>query len=209
MTLANYIDNILSFNGPKQALDSLLSGISSGEAAFDFNQIIPMPAELDIEEDPIALQIASLLFDDDEVQQKDLAGLNEVRMNIRRAFGRINAVQQQQKLLLAFYYFGNVCKYGYCSFSTWRKKYWGINSNAELSLYDQKQKKLSFRTRWNKPDQIIQELSKRYPEVTFTWRYSDILFSITPKQEKLKGGVVLSTDEIDPKEICPWLDNVR
>ena len=47
--MPNYVKNILSFDGDPAQVDRLFSAIQGENGLMDFNKLIPMPSELEIE----------------------------------------------------------------------------------------------------------------------------------------------------------------
>ena len=47
--MPNYVKNILSFDGDPVQVDRLFSTIQGENGPMDFNKLIPMPSELEIE----------------------------------------------------------------------------------------------------------------------------------------------------------------
>ena len=47
--MPNYVKNILSFDGDPAQVDRLFSAIQGDNGPVDFNKLIPMPSELEIE----------------------------------------------------------------------------------------------------------------------------------------------------------------
>ena len=47
--MPNYVKNILSFDGDPDQVSRLFSAIKGENGLMDFNKLIPMPSELDIE----------------------------------------------------------------------------------------------------------------------------------------------------------------
>ena len=47
--MPNYVQNILNIEGDKKEVDRVLKAVSNVYRAFDFERLIPMPRELEIE----------------------------------------------------------------------------------------------------------------------------------------------------------------
>ena len=47
--MPNYLQNILNIEGNKQEVDKVLKAVSNAYRTFDFERLIPMPRELEIE----------------------------------------------------------------------------------------------------------------------------------------------------------------
>ena len=47
--MPNYVQNILNIEGDKKEVDRVLKAVSNAYRAFDFERLIPMPRELEIE----------------------------------------------------------------------------------------------------------------------------------------------------------------
>ena len=47
--MPNYVQNILNIEGDKKEVDKVLKAVSNAYRTFDFERLIPMPRELEIE----------------------------------------------------------------------------------------------------------------------------------------------------------------
>lgn len=186
--------NALTLEGADAQIEQLLTFIqddSEGIGSIDFEKIIPMPKELDIE---------TSLSEDDAIYMY-LAAVNprmpnmgaakwpqetylKVAEQIGGCRGQDYAVQSQAEIkeILKFEKQGsllklgkrlveNYQKYGCGDFDEWRVKNWGVRWNAWDCDYDDDLHKLTFSTDHAAAVSIVQKLSEQFPDVKLTLKW--------------------------------------
>lgn len=188
--MPNYVTNIIYVK--KQDTKKLLSKLTKmedGERVVDFNKILPMPADLNIESggmsyetkwiDRIEMQdkfinpILDKLYNSKIKRDAFVAKVKNVWKNINDAFNGVysfgNDFSKYETLLKGYF---NYKRYGYKDWYDWRWDKWGTKWNgSNFCMYSfNGHKVLSFQTAWACPVTILKELSKVAP---FIVSYAD------------------------------------
>ena len=203
--MPNYVKNFLSFDGDPVQVDRLFSAIKGENGLMDFNKLIPMPSELEIESGSRTAAgfkkymefVADTGFST-EMEPAYLAAHPEI---------------DREEWDLGKQAYQNIQKYGCPTWYEWRIQNWGAKWNASgAEVLDGW---LSFLTAWNAPKQILEKLSQMFPSITIhhVWADEDIGHNCgdrtykngTVTQEHLPTGqeaVELGCDlwNIDPEE---------
>lgn len=156
--MPNHITNLVVIGGEPNAVKSFMDKViveKSNEfdgtyKTFDFEAIVPMPEELNIEssssiEEFIKTGIVPE-FIRPEKRDEFLAQCEQAKQNIK--------------------------KYGFKDWYDWRIANWGTKWNA----YDFKfisEDTFMFNTAWSTPDRIWEAIAKQYPELQFNIKYAD------------------------------------
>ena len=203
--MPNYVKNILSFDGDPDQVSRLFSAIKGENGLMDFNKLIPMPPELEIESgsrtDAGFKEYMGFVADTGfrtELEQQYLAGHPEI---------------DQEEWELGKQAFHNIREFGCPTWYEWRVQNWGTKWNA--SSAEIAEGRLSFLTAWNAPEPVIEKLSEMFPSITIhhVWADEDIGYNCgertykngTVTQENLPTGqeaIELGCDlwDIDPEE---------
>lgn len=164
--MPNYVENILSFDGDPVQVDRLFSAIQGENGPVDFNKLIPMPSELEIESGSRTAAgfkkymefVADTGFST-EMEPAYLAAHPEI---------------DREEWDLGKQAYQNIQKYGCPTWYEWRIQNWGTKWNASgAEVLDGR---LSFLTAWNAPKQILEKLSQMFPSITIhhVWADEDI-----------------------------------
>jgi hypothetical protein len=178
--MPNWVRTRLTFNGEQSRIDELKAFVKSetkdesGELhtnLFDFNKVVPMPEELNIESGSsgdwgmryllLNAKHSFLWTDDDrsfmermEKQKEE----NPDRFN--------NDVELGKK------YLNNISKYGHTTWYEWHCSNWGTKWNAcEVDWVNDNQ--VEFETAWSFCFPIVEKLSKLFPDVAIEFSYAD------------------------------------
>ena len=183
--------NALTFDGPETQIEQLLTFIqddSEGIGSIDFEKVIPMPKDLDIEtsiskDDAIYIYLAAV-----NPQMPDMGVAKwpqEIYLKVTEQIGRFggqnytNQTQDEMKEILKFekrnrllklgkQLVENYQKHGCADFDEWRVKNWGVRWNAWECDYDDELHKLTFFTDHAAPISIVQKLSEKFPDIKLT-----------------------------------------
>lgn len=150
--MPNHVKNELYFEcGNNERISELMNTIKGEDTLFDFNKVIPMPKELDIE--------SSSRGDNGLDAYKDYINYG-IKPNV-----------DEYDLALGKKYFENIVKFGHKTWYGWRKEHWGTKWNA----YDvaDLNNGVSFLTAWNAPFQVISKISEMFPDVRITHLFAD------------------------------------
>lgn len=179
--MPNNITNIVTPIGDAEKIWEMFNNIKNdkfGVGTIDFNKIIPMPEELNIESGSITDKGLKMYSGFVEQIQKNnpLADALNIASKIESAY--INKIKNVDKMAwdLGKQAFLNIQKYGYPTWYEWCIEKWGTKWNAygysEGEDYSQNSE-LCFQTAWSAPHNIIQELSKIYPDIIFEHNWAD------------------------------------
>lgn len=164
--MPNYIVNILKVNGSEEQVKNVFAHIKTEHSEFDFNKIIPMPEELNIESSTNgSIGIEYLLFKSGEFGFR----------KYEETYKRVESYDEKRKneiIELGKKYLSNIVKYGYTNWYDWRIDNWGTKWNAyETEKIDDYT--IEFNTAWNGVPDLICVLSTMFPEVEFEYIYAD------------------------------------
>ena len=203
--MPNFVKNILSFDGDPAQVDRLFSAIQGETSPMDFNKLIPMPSELEI-----------------EAGSRTAAGFKEYmgfvadtgfRTELEQPYLAAHPEIDWEEWELGKQAFHNIREFGCPTWYEWRIQNWGTKWNASgAEVLDGR---LSFLTAWNAPKLILEKLSQMFPTITIhhVWADEDIGHNCgdrtykngTVIQENLPTGheaIELGCDlwDIDPEE---------
>ena len=164
--MPNYVKNILSFDGDPAQVDRLFSVIKGENGLMDFNKLIPMPSELEIES---GSRTAAGF-------KKYMAFLTVTSLHteMEPAYLAAHPEIDREEWDLGKQTYQNIQKYGCPTWYEWRIQNWGTKWNASgAEVLDGR---LSFLTAWNAPKQILEKLSQMFPSITIhhVWADEDI-----------------------------------
>ena len=203
--MPNYVKNILSFDGDPDQVSRLFSAIKGENGLMDFNKLIPMPPELEIESgsrtDAGFKEYMGFVADTGfrtELEQPYLAAPPEI---------------DREEWDLGKQTFHNIREFGCPTWYEWRVQNWGTKWNA--SSAEIAEGRMSFLTAWNAPEPVIEKLSEMFPTVSIHYVWADEDIGYNCGKRTYQGGVVtqehiptgheaieLSCDlwDIDPEE---------
>ena len=164
--MPNYVKNILSFDGDPAQVDRLFSAIKGENGLMDFDKLIPMPSELEIES---GSRTAAGF-------KKYMAFLavTGLHTEMEPAYLAAHPEIDREEWDLGKQAYQNIQKYGCPTWYEWRIQNWGTKLNASgAEVLDGR---LSFLTAWNAPKQILEKLSQMFPSITIhhVWADEDI-----------------------------------
>lgn len=216
--MPNYVKNILKIGGREKDIIEVLNRICDPEknpGAIDFERIIPMPEELDVDNDECSMEFAikCTLFDDMDTLKLDYPDfrgrcLREQLIGVSR-----DTITKWSEI--GWKYIDNRRKYGFYNWYGWRIKNWGTKWNAwecQLEWDDGDTKAISFYTAWNAPNPVIKKLAEMFPNVTIEHSWSDEgILSNCGIHRYSDGKLIFSQDTQDEevqKQIFQdiWLD---
>lgn len=151
--MPNYVKNFLSFDGDPVQVDRLFSTIQGENGPMDFNKLIPMPSELEIES---GSRTAAGF-------KKYMAFLavTGLHTEMEPAYLAAHPEIDREEWDLGKQAFHNIREFGCPTWYEWRIQNWGTKWNASgAEVLDGR---LSFLTAWNAPKQILQKLSVPFP----------------------------------------------
>lgn len=190
--MPNHIQNRLTIKGEKEQVAKVLAAISTideeGEAIpMDFNKIIPMPKELQIESGSLGENTHYLLFGG---KAKFFPIPTE---ELQRRFTALSFEDRKKAVEIALQYQSNKEKYGHTTWYDWSREHWGTKWNA----YGQPDKRntentIFFQTAWAAPLNLMKRLSGLFPKVTFEFMFADEDSGSNIGELELKDGKTIA-----------------
>lgn len=208
-------------------LKDILEKYSTKEG-FSFNNVIPMPKELDIDKSSSGddgLMYLYLESNDEKTKNKinevyrstkpfDWDIFNEIKFQKLAKNYDKNKIEDKtwykESIELAKKYISNYEKYGYVDWYDWRCANWG--TKWDLSQLDYNKDTMIFETAWGFAGKVILELSRKYPEAVFECIFADEGIQENSGILKIKDGEImserynLSQSSIDAIWLC-YLDD--
>lgn len=164
--MPNYVKNVLAFDGDQDQVSRLFSTIQGEHGPMDFDKLIPMPSELEIESG----SRTAAGFKKYMEFVADTGFSTEMEPAYLTAHPEID----REEWDLGKQTYQNIQKYGCPTWYEWRIQNWGTKWNASgAEVLDGR---LSFLTAWNAPKQILEKLSQMFPSITIhhVWADEDI-----------------------------------
>lgn len=197
--MPNWVRTRLTFNGEQSRIDELKAFVKSetkdesGELhtnLFDFNKIVPMPEELNIESGSsgdwgmryllLNAKLSFMWTDDDRSFMERMEKQKEK-----------NPDRFNKDIELGKKYLSNISKYGHKNWYSFRISYWGTKWDAcEVEWVSDNC--VEFETAWSFCFPIVQKLSEMFPDVAIEFSYADEDCSSNTGTGTIKDG-----EEID------------
>ena len=197
--MPNWVRTRLTFNGEQSRIDELKAFVKSetkdesGELhtnLFDFNKVVPMPEELNIESGSsgewgmrylLLNAKSSFLWTDD-----DRSFMERMEKQKEENPDRFN-----NDVELGKKYLNNISKYGHTTWYEWHCANWGTKWNAcEVEWVNDNQ--VEFETAWSFCFPIVEKLSQLFPDVAIEFSFADEDCGSNTGTGTIKDG-----DEID------------
>lgn len=165
--MPNHVQNRLKIVGKKEQVEEVLNAIKGDNEVIDFNKIVPMPKELDIEsssEGEIGMSV---------IKQKIGVDINPLEKHYADMYESLDENRKEHIIDAGFSFIRNIVKYGHPTWYEWCRSNWNTKWNAyDTELKDDNE--IWFRTAWNNvAERIIRKLSLIFPNVTFKYSFSD------------------------------------
>lgn len=180
--MPNHVTNVIEIKGNPARIKSLFEAVKNDEygiGSIDFNKLIPMPPELDIEEGSQIKRGLKAYKDFIEVYtfngKKENYDLSHIPEKAEQAFLRVRpdidpaawelgkkAFQNQQR-------WGFTTWYGFCT-NRWGTKWnaYGYEDGVQFDGHS-----LRFLTAWAPPTPIMTKLAHMYPDLDFIHQWAD------------------------------------
>lgn len=182
--MPNWVQNDIFLYGEEEDIKKVLELVKSDESEFDFNKIIPMPKELDIDSSSdndlaiICYLSNKLTVPFDKLDKNYLKYVTNMFDNNWAATLYYERLPDRKEDFNKLYKLGKTCcenirNYGYVDWYNWRRDKWGTKWNAcEVCVGDNV---ISFQTAWSVPDPILEAFAYICDEynVTFDGEYAD------------------------------------
>ena len=203
--MPNNITNQITFGSDGAALaafqrmlhDVRMEGQPLG--SFDFNKLLPMPKELDMEAGTRTDRGLKLVREyhhalADLEQQKSALTPKEYAANLRQCEGlyRKKRIADPETWALGEKAYSNIQRFGSPTWYEWCNRNWGTKWNAYgFPPLEKNSDTMEFYTAWDSVPKIISLLSKKYPEQTITYRWADEDIGHNVGEFTIKDGEVI------------------
>lgn len=195
--MPNHVTNIIEIKGNPARIKSLFETVKNDEygiGSIDFNKLIPMPLELDIEEGSQTNCGLKAYKDFIEVYtfngKKEDFDLLNIPEKSEQAFLRVRPDIDRAAWDLGKQAFQNEQKYGAATWYKWRIRNWGTKWNA-YGYDDGVQfdgKSLRFLTAWAPPQPVIAKLATMYPELDFIHQFASEDIGVNCGEDEYHNG---------------------
>lgn len=178
--MPNYVKNILSFDCDPVQVDRLFSTIQGENGPMDFDKLIPMPSELEIES---GSRTAAGF-------KKYMAFLavTGLHTEMEPAYLAAHPEIDREEWDLGKQAFHNVREFGCPTWYEWRIQNWGTKWNASgAEVLDGR---LSFLTAWNAPKPVMEKLTEMFPTVSIHHAWADEDIGYNCGDRTYKNGAV-------------------
>ena len=183
--MPNHIENIITLTGDKQKINEMLKAIQNDDyslGTIDFNKIIPMPENLNIEagsRTDRGLKAYSDFIDAyvfGKSEKEALNAIHNISLENEKAFLKQRNDIKIDEWDLGKSAWNNIQNYGSPTWYEWCISNWGTKWNAygydENADYGQNEN-MWFQTAWSAPHPIVEKLSEMYPDITFEHEWAD------------------------------------
>lgn len=189
--MPNHVTNQITFGTSKAALAVFRNMLEMVQAngeplgSIDFNKLIPMPPGLNIEHSAYMEKGLELY----RAYMRELDSSDPVK------HFRIKQKWEPQRMAdpvtwaLGKQAFENIQKYGSPSWYGWAIKNWGSKWNAyQCKPLDKNADMMIFLTAWDAVPNILEAMSRRYPDQTVTYRWADEGIGYNVGEKTFRGG---------------------
>lgn len=203
--MPNNITNQITFGSDSTALaafqqmlhDMRMEGQPLG--SFDFNKLLPMPKELDVEAGTRTDQGLKLVREyhhalADLEQQKPVLAPKDYAAALRQCKGlyRKKRMADPETWALGERAYSNIQRFGSPTWYEWCNLNWGTKWNAyQPRPLREDDHTMVFFTAWDSVPKIVTLLSRKYPEQTITYRWADENIGYNVGEMTMKGGEVI------------------
>ena len=203
--MPNNITNQITFGSDSAALttfqrmlhDMQMEGQPLG--SIDFNKLLPMPKELDMEAGTRTDQGLKLVREyhhalDILAQRKPGMTPAEYALSLRQCEGLYRKMRMADPMTWALgeQAYSNIQRFGSPTWYEWCTRNWGTKWNAYgFPSLEKDSDTMEFYTAWNSVPKIVTLLSRKYPEQTITYRWADENIGYNVGEMTMKGGEVI------------------
>jgi hypothetical protein len=178
--MPNHITNIVTIKGEEKAIAKVMKLIKGDDEAqfIDFNRIAPIPKELQGTRSPMKTISKEEYI---EQERKIKAGETDEYFGISRCL----TAEQRKEYMETF---------GADNWYDWQIANWGTKWNAySQSLVNDNT--IQFDTAWGTPLAIMENMSKKFPDVTIEVRYADEDFGYNVGKYTLSKGIMTESEQ--------------
>jgi hypothetical protein len=167
--MPNNIKNRLEIIGTEKQVNEVLDFLRGEpseegfEMFIDFGKIIPMPESLNISRNSWVMPLENQF----SANIKMKAHIDEIK-----EFCEKNPSRKEQTINNFIAGIKNYIEYGHATWYNWSVANWGTKLNA-YQQEKQESNAIMFETAWAGVPDLINKLSVKFPEVSFTYKWSD------------------------------------
>lgn len=173
--MPNHVTNVLKFDCSEERFLEIANFLRmEGEplGSVDFNKLIPMPKELDIESGSRGMNGLKLYREYISAVNQGAAPMDEVNRTAMEEFYKSQADPEIWALGKAYY--ENLQNHGATTWYEWCWEHWGTKWNAyAYNEIDPSNKTLIFCTAWSPVPKLIEALSVEFGDVDILYRWAD------------------------------------
>ena len=175
--MPNHVLNLLSFQGDPEAIERMKQEIQNeedGPGSIDFNKLIPMPKELNIESGSRTtegIKLYNAFLEIYKLGHEGKVDLFSIPEQSEKAFLDMRKDIDKKTWALGRAACRNIQLFGHPTWYSWCTCNWGTKWNA----YDfsSNGNNLSFHTAWSAPFPVIRKLAELFPEIGITHEWAD------------------------------------
>lgn len=164
--MPNYVTNNLYVHGDDETRLAVKKLLEGDNGAVDFNKVLPMPSELDIEAGSVGDRGYSAVR---QMMTEFPVGTLANRTMLECACGKKDLTDEEWELGVA--YFNNLLNYGAKHWYDWCIENWDTKWNAMDSYASTGD--FHFDTAWSTPEKVIIALSAMFPQAEFEVEFFD------------------------------------
>ena len=194
--MPNHVTNIIEIKGNPARIKAMFEAVKSDEydlGSIDFNKLLPMPPELDVEESSRTTRGLKAYKDFLEVynfNREPNIDLGSIPEKAEQAFLRVRPDIDSAAWSLGKQAYQNKQKYDVHSWYDWRIKNWGTKWNAYgyeggVQLDG---KSLRFQTAWSPPQRIVAKLANLFPDLDFTHQFASDDIGVNCGEDEYHNG---------------------
>ena len=177
--MPNWVTARITLNGSEENVKKVLDFVrtegvdENGKEytlLFDFNKVIPMPEELNIESGSMGEWGMRYLL----LNAKHKIAWSDSDYEFAQTMEKRKAENEEdfnRMIDLGQKYLSNIAKYGCKDWYDWHNKYWNTKWNSADTEVNDNQ--ITFDTAWSFPHPVIEKLSEMFPDVVFEFVYAD------------------------------------
>ena len=195
--MPNHVLNVLVLSGT--GASDTLTRLLNDEGEFDFDRILPMPPELDVEDESFAQTLHGALYGGWQKVAAYPWVPDEVRANrwnlVRFLVGRFGP----RCTALAGRYELNRRRHGAKTWYDWRLEHWGCKWNAyrtEVLDVAPERARVVFETPWSPPLPVLEALAAQVPALELRLAYVDEFVNFAGYARFARGRLVEKRDGI-------------
>ena len=194
--MPNFVRTKIMLGSSEKTLE-LAKALCDEDGEVDFNRLVPMPEELDVEESSKGHDGLVLIVAKTDPAVTAYGKKSEKRVRItnanKRLYEKINCAPYDPKLIYSALFredteekkaeaielgnrlIENYKKYGYASWYEWRINHWGTKWNSHNTVIDAENKTIEFDTAWNAPKPLFHHISEKTDaKIAFLYADEDI-----------------------------------